>query len=105
MDHFLLILTFYKTGLTLEMLADNFHIKFTNLRSMIKRSRNILNEMLRSKWNEEMPRFNSPKATLFPEYALIIDSTSSEIVTPKLRFDEAKIYFDGKFRKIEGKSF
>ena len=68
MDHFLVLLTFYKTGVTIEVLGDLLRIDYYNMRAMIKRSRIVLNNMLVSKWNEEMPRFN-------PSLQLDIQST------------------------------
>ena len=64
-DHFLLILIFYKTGSTLEHLGDIFNIEYPRVRSIINRSRIILNKMFHSKWKEEFPKFNPSLADNF----------------------------------------
>ena len=95
LDSLIVLLSCYKSGLDSARLAAAFNIKEPTLRDLINRVRPILNVTLRDTWWNRRMR-PSPAPGNYPHVALLIDSTSLEVFRPHGRFDEAKIYFDGK---------
>ena len=95
-DGIIIILTFYKTGLEFDKLAEFIGIKPTMLKNTIERLRLILYETLHEIWLANPTRPNPINGTNFPHIALLVDSTSIQVYRPKAPFQEAKIYWDGK---------
>lgn len=95
MDSMLALLMMYKLNWTIGTLAAWMKVKEPTLRGALERIRGPFLEMLRIRWNPE--RFRpKPLSGNFPFIGLIVDTTSMEVFRPRGRFEEAKIYFDGK---------
>ena len=95
-DGLIIILTFYKTGLEFDKLAEFVGVKPTTLKNTIERLRPILYQTLHEIWISNPMRPNPINGTHFPHIALLVDSTSIQVQRPKARFEESKIYWDGK---------
>jgi hypothetical protein len=67
----------------------------------INRIRPILHSALTSKWFHEILRFQPLMNTPFPHINIIINIYTIQCFKPKVLFEEAKIYWDGK-NKIYG---
>ena len=96
MDGLIIMLTFYKTGLEFDKLAEFVGIRPTTLKNAIERLRPILYQTLHELWLSNPVHPNPINGTHFPHLGLLVDSTSIQVKRPKARFEEAKIYWDGE---------
>lgn len=94
-DALIISLFWYNLALPFDTLASMLNIKLNTLRNSIERIRPILKDTLESRWWEERRR-PEPLAGNHPYIALLCDSTSFEVYKPKVRFEEAKPYWDEK---------
>ena len=96
MDHLLLYLVWLKSGQSYAEIAAVFRISETRLEDIMNRVRAPLLEVLQNKWwnPRRRPRYlpNLP----VPTAGIIIDGHTTQICVPKLPFEQAKVYFDGK---------
>ena len=93
-DSLIIWLTFYKTGLEFEKLADFVGVKITCMKNAIERMRNILYNTLYEVWLANPHRLKPIPNTHYPYIALLVDSMSTQVFRPKAQFQEAKIYWD-----------
>ena len=66
------------------------------MKNAIERLRTILYQTLHELWLSNPVRPNQINGTYFPHIGLLVDSISIQVQRPKARFEEAKIYWDGK---------
>jgi len=96
LDSLFLILMLYRNAFHMNAMAAMLHIKLTTLRDTITRIRPILLQTLETRWkNKDRPQVLEG---VLQHAAIAVDSTSFEVYRPHGRFEEAKIYFDGKNR-------
>ena len=95
-DGLIILLTFYKTALEYDKLAAFLGFKLGTLKNAVDRMRPILYDTLHELWLENRRRPTPLNETHFPHVALLIDSTSTKVFRPKVPFQEAKMYWDGK---------
>jgi hypothetical protein len=95
LDAMLALLMLYKLNWTLGELSTWLKVKETTLRGALERIRRPFLELLRQRWNPDKFR-PKPLEGNYPYIGLIGDTTSMEVFRPRGRFEEAKIYWDGK---------
>ena len=86
----------YSLYLPLDEHAALFHLKETTLADTITRVRPTLLETLKNRWNPTNFRPTPLQSPLFPYVGLILDSTTVPVYHLKVRFEEAKQYYDKK---------
>jgi len=96
LDSIILLLNWLKTGANLAAIAANSGYGENAIRSAIARAKDALLAYLTEKWWSNRQRPVPLEATSHPFIALICDSTSTQVLRPVGRFEEAKIYWDGK---------
>lgn len=85
-------------GLPVDEIAMRLDLPGTTASDAIKRIRPILLEVLKKRWWANRNRPVPLEHEDYPFIGLIADSTSIEVFRPRGRFEEAKIYYDGKNR-------
>ncbi len=97
LDSIILLLHWLKTGLDFKTIAANSGYGETATRSAIMRAKDALFGLLIEKWwAEPLVRPVPLEGTAYPFIGLVCDSTSTEVFRPAGRFEEAKVYWDGK---------
>jgi len=95
-DHLLLLILLYRTAMNMDQIALTFGFKSTNtLQSAINRMRPIFQQTMKERWwtNRQRP---IPLDGDDPYIALNFDHSTFSVFRPKGRFEEAKMYWDGK---------
>jgi hypothetical protein len=95
-DALLLILSFYHVGLKFKVAAAAFGISATSLKEAVARIRPILHSTFIERPLEQRKCPIPLLTTNYSFIALLVDSMSVEVYRPKGRFEEAKVYWDGK---------
>ncbi len=85
-----------KTDVDAPALAKTLAIGDSQFIGNIDRIRSLLFHGLRSKWATLIPRPTDDDERPFPTVGLLIDVHTTECFRPKARFEESKIYYDGK---------
>lgn len=101
MDHLLFYLTWLKTGTGYDVIATTFKISETRLEDCLNRVRPALHTALRSRWWDNRRRPVRRDNAVSPLVALIVDGHTTPICQPKLPYEDAKAFWDGK-NKIYG---
>lgn len=97
MDQLIHYLSWKKNGLDYATNSKIFGLKGTSrFEDNLNRVRTHLLEVLVRKWwtNRRRPQFDD--GNRFPMVGLIIDGHTSEISPPRMSYNDAKVYYDGK---------
>jgi len=96
MDHLVLYLMWLKTGTGYDLIAKTFRISETRLEDCLNRVRPALHTALRSRWWDRRRRPVRQPNAVSPLVALIVDGHTTPICQPKMPYEDAKVYWDGK---------
>jgi hypothetical protein len=95
-DQLLITLIFYKSGMDFGKLGSFLNLTEFSVRESVVRIREILYNSLKDKWLENRFRPTPIENTNYPHIGLLCDSTSVPVFRSRARFEEEKIYYDGK---------
>lgn len=96
MDHLLLYLVWLKSGSPYSKLSSIFGLSESRLEDDLNRVRGPLHDALVEKWWANRRRPKRIPGGVDQEVGLIIDGHTTEIATPKMTYQDAKVYYDGK---------
>jgi len=96
LDALILLLHWLKTGAEFAQVALLSGYGESAVRTAISRAKEAVFEMLEERWWLQRRRPVPLERTPHPYIGLLCDSTSIEVFRPMCRFDEAKVYWDGK---------
>jgi hypothetical protein len=93
-DSFVIYLMWSKSGLDIPALSVLLQVPESTLEGVIERIRPILHAALTKKWWSHRPRPKPLIGTNHPYIAMLADHNTTEVNKPKVRFEEAKAYWD-----------
>jgi hypothetical protein len=97
LDMVICYLAWLKLGQDYPVLACALRdITTTQLKDNINRICPILFQALHEKWFFSLPRLKPLVDSPFPHVGIIINNHTTQCYHPKVSFDEAKIYYNGK---------
>jgi len=99
LDSLIAYMALFKSGSDYIKLGHDFHIAPSTLQAAIDRVHSLLEKTIEHRWISSRIRPDPLLQTNHPYIALAADVVSVKIPHPKMQFDDAMVFYDGKNHK------